>query len=527
MIYGTRSNGNQHGLVLTKPIVVNKMLDMVGYVPSRNLSSVRIVEPAAGDGAFAIPIITRLYESSLNFGFDFEKALLNVRLYEIDPTMAAALKCRIQEKLQVLTTSVPETLIKIEDFLLSNFLPCDIVIGNPPYVRHEKIPDQQKYLYRKKFRTFTHRSDLFIAFYEKGLRMLEDNGILSFICSNRWLKNQYGKNLREFIGNHFSLDEVIDLEHTSPFEEEVIAYPAITTIRKAFPKKETNYFRITDLCELEQFSSNLTPNRTLNLQTSNWFSTKDTGQAHEKHLDSIVNQGFIIGIGVATGSDKVFIREDFKDFVENELLLPILTSKDLKGNQLNWSGNYILNPFTAKGSLIDLELYPKANDYFQSQKEILLQRHVSKKNPKHWYRTIDRISVDLAKKEKIILPDISGNSQLFIDRGNFYLHHNLYFITGKSYKELVLLASILMSDFVKKQLLELGNKMNGGYPRWQSQNLKKLRIPVISSMPKIAREKLFDAYHRSDIDEINNLINPLRIAEFKFTVGQAKLFESY
>ena len=54
MIYGTRSNGNNHGLVLTKPLVVEKMLDLVDYVAASDLSKHRITEPSAGDGAFAV-----------------------------------------------------------------------------------------------------------------------------------------------------------------------------------------------------------------------------------------------------------------------------------------------------------------------------------------------------------------------------------------------------------------------------------------------------------------------------------------
>ena len=192
MIYGTRSNGNQHGLVLTKPIVVDTMLDKVDYVASRDLSSVKILEPAAGDGAFAISIISRLYESSKNFDFSFQKALSNISLFEIDEAMSATLKNRISEQLKDLSHSLPESLITTADFLLSDIPKTDIIIGNPPYVRHENIPEQQKSTYRRLFGTFTHRSDLFIAFYEKSLRSLKSEGVLSFICSNRWLKNQYG-----------------------------------------------------------------------------------------------------------------------------------------------------------------------------------------------------------------------------------------------------------------------------------------------------------------------------------------------
>lgn len=526
MIYGTRSNGNLHGLVLTKPIVVETMLDRVQYTQNHDLRDIRVIEPSAGDGAFAFEIIERLYHSSLKFDFSFQKALSNLMFFELDNEMGILLRQRIESKLNEYATIVPDNLIRIEDFLLSKSDKCDLIIGNPPYVRHENIPEEKKEFYRRKFPTFRHRSDLYVGFYDKGLRLLKDKGVLSFICSNRWLKNQYGESLRSLIQLNYSLEEIIDLEETCPFEEEVIAYPAITTIRNSKEKTKANYYFIDDIAKLGDINKDFKITRTLDTTSSkNWFSYAWRSQVHEKFLTTIESQGFHIGIGVATGLDKVFIRRDFKSLVEQELLLPILTSKDLKNNGLNWSGNYILNPFDNTGKLIDLTKHPKAKEYLESHREVLERRHVAKKNPKQWYKTIDRIKPSLTNQDKIILPDISGNTHIFIDKGNFYPHHNLYYITGGNQKKLVILASILSSDFIRKQLLELGTTMNGGYPRWQSQNLKKLRIPMIDAMPKETADSLIQAYHIKDYRTINQLVTEDEIGNYSFQVGQTTLFE--
>lgn len=526
MIYGVRSNGIEHGLVLTKPIVVEFMLDRSGYISDKDLSKIRLIEPAAGDGAFAVKIIERLYTSSLKFGFSFQKALGNLTFYEIDKRMSELLRRRLESQLSKYGTILPKKLIITEDFLLSKPEICDIIIGNPPYVRHENIPESQKIDYRKKFGTFTHRSDLYITFYEKGLSLLKPNGILTYICSNRWLKNQYGKSLRKLIHSTYSLKEIINLEESSPFEEDVIAYPAITIIENNHLKKQANYYEINEINELKKLNSTVDVSRTINTTNYlNWFNYRPYNLKHEKFLDSIENQGFKIGIGVATGSDKVYIRKDLDTLVEKELLIPIILSKDLKNNTFNWSGNFILNPFTSKGDLISLSQYPKARKYFETNKDILQKRHIAKKNPKTWYKTIDKIYPTLTSQYKILLPDISGNSHLFIDKGNFYPHHNLYYITGQKYDKLIILAALLMSDLVKNQLLNLGNKMNGGYPRWQSQNLKKLRLPIVDSIPHEIIETLTEAYHIRDYCTINKLITEDEISRFNFSVGQIKLFE--
>lgn len=527
MIYGMRSNGLSHGTVLTKPVVVDLMLDRAGYSAQKDLQDVKVIEPAAGDGAFAIKIIDRLYLSSLKFNFSFQHALANLTFFEIDKEMVRLLRSKIDAKLKKCHASPVDSLIREEDFLLSKAEKCDLVVGNPPYVRHENIPETMKKVYRKTFGTFTHRSDLYIAFYEKGLSLLSKGGFLSFICSNRWLKNQYGHGLRKLIHQAYSLKEIIDLEETCPFEESVIAYPAITTISKSPQTANAIYYKINQLTEIAELALNKVQNfRTLNISdTHNWFSQHPMNCRHDRFLDSIENQGFKIGIGVATGSDKVFIQKNLGSLVESDLLLPILTSKDLKNNQFQWSGNYILNPFEKDGKLIDLNRYPKAKHYLESKREILEQRHISKKNPKMWYKTIDRIKPELKNEYKILLPDISGNSHIFIDEGNYYPHHNLYYITGENYGKLVILATLLMSDLVYNQLLELGTKMNGGYPRWQSQNLKKLRIPLINAIPKETVTSLIDAYQSRDYKTINMLITQENIGNYEVAYGQTKLFE--
>lgn len=519
MIYGVRSNGKKHGLVLTKSMVVEAMLDRVNYTSSRDLRNIKVIEPAAGDGAFAIEILERLYSSSLNFDFSFEQALSKLIFFELDEEVGELLKVKIYSLLKKLSIGMPEGLIRIEDFLLSKTEKCDLIVGNPPYVRHEKIPARAKDLYRKLFPTFRHRSDLYIAFYDKGLRLLNNNGVLSFICSNRWLKNQYGESLRKLINLKYSLDEIIDLEKTNPFEEEVIAYPAITTIRHSYPNKLSTYYTVHNLNQLENLSNETSLGKPFEISNpSNWFTKSSMDEMHCENFTSIESQGFQIGIGIATGLDKVFIRGDFKSKIEEELLMPIIMAKDLKGNELNWSGNLLLNPFDISGKLIDLSKFPKAKMYLEFHRDKLENRYLAKKNPEHWYKTIDKVNPVLLRKDKILLPDISGNNHVMIDEGNVYPHHNIYYITSKDIgiKRLKLLAAILSSDLIKKQLIQIGTTMNGGYPRWQSQNLRKLRIPIIDAIPESISSPLLKAYEEMNFDELNSYvtkIEQLKLAE--------------
>src|SRR3546814_6454844 len=81
-----------------------------------------------------------------------------------------------------------------DDFLLCSLSAMfDFVVGNPPYVRQERIPASLLAEYRRRYRTLYDRADLYVLFYERGLDLLAPGGRLGFICANRWIKNRYGR----------------------------------------------------------------------------------------------------------------------------------------------------------------------------------------------------------------------------------------------------------------------------------------------------------------------------------------------
>ena len=75
----------------------------------------------------------------------------------------------------------------------------DVVIGNPPYIRHEKIKAIKERLKIEGYTSYNGTADLYIYFFEQGYRLLKDNGILSYITSNKYTRAKYGKEFREFV----------------------------------------------------------------------------------------------------------------------------------------------------------------------------------------------------------------------------------------------------------------------------------------------------------------------------------------
>jgi len=111
--------------------------------------------------------------------------------------------------------------------VVKNYMQYDYVVGNPPYVRIQNLPDQQKAILDELYESTTGNYDLYCPFYERGLDWLEDGtGKLGYITPNQFMVTDYGEGLRRVLLNEASLDEVYDFRDSGVFED-AKNYPAI------------------------------------------------------------------------------------------------------------------------------------------------------------------------------------------------------------------------------------------------------------------------------------------------------------
>ena len=235
---GTESRG----VIFTRAEVVDFILDLVGYTKDKLLYMNRLLEPSFGGGDFLLPIVGRLLTawraaktsgSALN---DLGDAIRAVELHRetFQSTRAAVIALLKDGGLPARTAvALAARWLTQGDFLLAPLAgQFDFVVGNPPYVRQERIPAPLLAEYRGRYQTMYDRADLYIPFIERSLSVLSKGGSLGFICADRWMKNRYGGPLRRLVAEQFHLKIYVDMVGTAAFHSEVIAYPAITIISR-------------------------------------------------------------------------------------------------------------------------------------------------------------------------------------------------------------------------------------------------------------------------------------------------------
>jgi Eco57I restriction-modification methylase len=233
--------GEAKGVVYTKLWVADLILDLTGYQPAEDLAARYAVEPSVGEGAFLVPMIRRLLRSLRAHGRRLDDCRDSIHAYELDADSAAraaelaASELRRRGASDVLAGEIADGWVSVGDYLLTSPKDrrADLVVGNPPYIRYDDVPDDALAGYRRLYPTMVGRGDIYVGFIEAGLRQLKDGGVLGFICADRWMRSAYGGELRRMIGAAFGVEAVIEMHDAPAFENEVAAYPAVIVVRHA------------------------------------------------------------------------------------------------------------------------------------------------------------------------------------------------------------------------------------------------------------------------------------------------------
>lgn len=525
--------GADYGEVFTRRWVVDLILDLVGYTSDKDLAASRLVEPSCGTGAFLVPVVERLIASCIAHGRDVSEMSDAIRAFDLLEANAGRARKTVVDLLVDASVDVAdaealaEEWVTTGDFLLSSHEPenADYVVGNPPYIRLENVPRRTMEAYRQACPTMRGRADIYVGFIERGLSLLKPGGVLGFICADRWMRNQYGEDLRRLVTSRFAVETIVSMHDVDAFEDDVSAYPAITVLRNG-RQAVTNVVDTNEMFtdrSAVKVRSWVNGGRRRTVSTSSyeatrmdgWFEGGDlwpTGSPSQLAAISELESRFPpiqdpvtgtrVGIGVATGCDDVFITSD-PDLVEDDRLLPLLRAADTISGSPEWSGSFLVNPWDGSG-LVGLDRYPRLERYLNGHERRLRSRHVAQQRPNVWYRTIDRVDHDLTGRPKLLMPDMKASAHPVLDDGDYYPHHNLYYVVSDTW-DMEVLGGLLLSDFANLFVGGYCVRMRGGTYRFQAQYLRRIRVPDPTSIGSRDRKALAAAFNARDVERATGI----------------------
>lgn len=452
-----------------------------------------------------------------------------------------------------------------------NFKGFDLIIGNPPYIRQEELKELKPHL-AKNYKVYKGTSDIYTYFYELGFNVLKENGILSFITSNKYTRAGYGEALREFLLKNTYILKYIDLNGIKVFDSATVD-TSILCFEKS--KSKDNKFKylalsneILKTCayniglykDFAEFSQNSLSKESFTFSDENTSALKAKIERIGTPLKEW--QGLNIYRGILTGYNEAFIittekRNEIlancKDEAEKErtakLIRKMLRGRDIKRYSYEWAGLWVIfipwhfpnveKPKTMLENEQDLkEQYPSLYKHLLSHKERLSKRNKEETGIRYEWYCLQRWGANYYQefeREKIVYPCIMAKEPCFSYETSFAFAMAPANIITSNSDILKYILAFLNSDFIYLMLIKF--YMGGGIEgELKTNNLEKLSIPKINSKnEKLADElinlvdeilKAKEQDKNANTQELENKINSIVYKLYNLTEEEIKIIEN-
>lgn len=481
-----------------------------------------ICDPSCGCGAFLI-------EAALKLSNEFGKDIIDViqdNIYGVDIADYSIKRAKVLLSLLALTQQRDVTKIEFNlqsmDSLEVNWKRLfpnifenggfDIVIGNPPYVKFQDLPDRlRKSLYYDWTTLKKGTYNLYFAFFELGVKILRKEGILGYITPNNYFTSIAGIHLREFLINNGLIRKIVDFNHLLLFN--VQTYTCITILNK-IRENEFLFERIENYDDYERLISlnNLKYSEIENASLNNrkWRLLRQIDKENIKIIESLNKLGKLVDIrvGIATLKDVIYFVDgatyhngyykkgyNGKEYlIEADITKPVVKISDFNcQEELNKNTRRIIFPYkliNKKAILIDekelKDKYPETYVYLLAAKNDLEKREKGNGHYLAWY-AYGRTQALTFHGPKLVTPTFSTKPRFLYERNPDSLFCNGYAIYLKKQKgvfsegiNLNILAKILNSQVMDYYISRTSVSIAGGYPCYQKNFIELFGIPELS-----------------------------------------------
>lgn len=481
----------------------------------QKVKDIKIVDPACGSGAFlskAADILVEIHEAiheqlykdnkTLDKHFDTireRRTILLNNIYGVDlneesveiTKLSLFLKvCRKDLKLPNLDENIRCGNSIIDDkeyagdkaFNWEQEFPqvfpekFDIVIGNPPYVRQEKIKEIKPYL-KQHYETYTGVADLYVYFFEKGLHVLKKEGYLGYISSNKFTKANYGKQLRKYILKNTVFEKYVDHTWDKIFESATVHSSVI--VLENNPKNVGNQILINNEFLLDQSRLN---DESWSIESPEILDLREKIENSGTKLKEFSDLNFYRGI--LTGYNEAFIIDKFtkqalikEDPKSEEIIKPMIRGRDVLRWVINYKDIYLI--FTRRG--IDIDSYPAVKRYLEQFKDRLTPKNKGQKIGRkpgdyEWFEIQDTVAYYYEfEQEKIVYPVIVPRTFAVYDNRGFFTNDKCFIITSNNLN-LKFLSALLSSKTLNFIFRFLASTLEG--KRYEMRKISIEQLPI-------------------------------------------------
>lgn len=517
------NNKKEKGVVYTPDFITD-------YIVKNTLdccSIPTVLDPSCGCGAFLVAAVEYMHNkyavsysdiiSSYIFGVDIDKnAIDRVKsLLSLVVLMNGEIEdCRFN--LICADTLNIETSNTLKYFCENGF---DCVIGNPPYVRNKNMNEKTKALLNNWTSSSVGNVDLYIPFFEIGIKMLSERGKLGYITPNSYMQGVNARNLRRFFSQEKKQLSIIDFRDSQVFEN-VTSYTCITIVDNSISSDIIKYYRINDVNTLEK------PN--FSDYCFDDFPEGSPWRMHESSIDKVIHKlessgtplsNWKIRNGLATLKNDVYffspIKEDEKFYyrlydgkiykIEKKICINVAKPNIIKSEaELKQKMEKAIFPYIRKDdtyTIIDEAAfktsYPEAYKFLNLCKPVLLKRDKGHGNYPAWYAYGRTQGMNNFGK-KLLIPYISGEPVAVLSLDPNVLFYCGYALLSDDVDELKILKVFLESKVFWYYIFNTSKPYSKGYMAFAKNYIVNFTIPDLSEEE---REYLLTEHSREELEE--------------------------
>lgn len=486
-----RTKAKHAGQVFTPNFMVEAMLDYCGYRGELVLKK-HVIDNSCGDGAFLKAVVQTyiLAAKAQGLGQEEIKHHLATYVHGVDNDREAYLSCK--ENLCHVAAehginNVQWDLRHAEALSLHDFDGrMDYVVGNPPYVRVHNLDASYQDVKRFSFAN-GGMTDLYLAFFELGFRMLSTDGQLCYITPSSWLNSLAAHNMRQHVLSHGMLVSLTDLGHFQAFDN-VTAYTLISHFSRQHTHTQFEYYTYNGDARQRAFVANL---NLADVYIDGYFYLGDLAQLDmvRRVKTSTVPRYVSVKNGFATLADSVFIGDDVPQSP--------FTIKAIKASTGKWQK--CLFPYDKAGKPLpesDVFAHQAVKTYLQANKETLLK---GKTTFPGWYlfgRSQALADVWQPKLAVNTLVRNAGDFKLNDVAAGEGIYSGLYIIANCDVS-FDLIRRIVASDTLVEYVKTLRKYKSGGYYTFNSKDLEQFinyQISIIDGKENRLKQRVSYSY---------------------------------
>ena len=408
-----------------------------------------------------------------------------------------------------------------------DFMGFDIVIGNPPYLRIQGIRDTNSAFAEElvnKYNSATGSFDLYVTFAERGLQIINREGVVNYIMPVKWTNAAFGKGLRGVVSENNSACKIINFGAYQVFNAST--YTALQWFKPN--TSEMLYYELDRNLvtnqELGEYLNSLNINKAAKVNSNKlnketWVLT--VGQTTEilnkleqqpRRISDIFDRIFC---GLQTSKDDVYFLYDCTEeggfvsgrskylnrqiTIERGLVKPLLKGEDVHRYDNITTDRFVVFPYKLEGGKANLyseteisALYPQGYAYLKECEGELRGREKGRlENDDFWFRYIYPKNLVLFNHEKLVAPEISlGGNFAYDVKGEFYSTTKIYgYIKKETVKESYKFwLGLFNSRLFWYYLQNTGYVLRGGYFTFKTNYINPFPVPAYENIVRVETE---------------------------------------